>query len=1319
MLNTMKSILLGGVSLVCSFSAFAVTYVKPDATGEESGASWAEATSLEAAIQKGGVIYAAKGIYYPAATLQLTDGIQLYGGFAGTGDEAPDARDFSANETIVCGDTDKNDTWILYHPATGTSEKLTTVPVIKDGKINLPDFADVYETCAPNLSKSSSNLKRLVTVPEAANVTIDGFSFVGAGHADGGYAGLYVDGSAVATVVNCRFVACRGTRATVYVKTGGSLTFTKSSIEHCYADVMGVIDSPVNSTLVISDCRFIGNVRTASVYDQKGSAVICLDRGTRLSNSFFTRNYNCHTYANNTMESVCVGNTSYANEGVTCSGCTFVHNSCYDTTGTMTPIVHWNVGGVPVENCVIASNRTIVVSAAATVSAASAFASSAIYGAATGLAIFDNELTVTATAATVVDAAPVMANRSVVCDLTLLNSTVEDNAVTVTANDGADVAVARGVLFRPAEDSTARRALAVYNCTFMGETAGADVVYANPTEGGCGCVAYNCVFGTTHTTDTTPRVANLGVTSVAVGYGALLGAATVGANVDVSDMLVDDPLVGERAVVTEGRIPIRLLGAAVPNVRRTADVCLGTRQARRLFWYRRPGTTTWVLPSNYDKETTSPATYDSKTMIGDALGVTRPVGAFTVGSAQTLAPLAESGRTVVVRPDPADVGEIQGGLTHVMAADVGSYALTATSTSADYSFNSWRTLEDEIVSTDNPYVISSPGQGTIVLVARFNPASVTYTFDLGEHGLFDVCGLAVTNVTFRPDDPVVVPAYMLEADYAIRRWSPELPATAGAVSETFTPVYVTRVTRVETDGDLADALAAAAVYPGEAQVLLTGGTHELAAAVTISGNVTLVGEDGAVLKGASKQKWAIDGTADEDLSAVYCISNVTFVGSGVQPGLRPAVFTDCVFSNATAGGAFAALLAYTNVTCTGCTFADNVSAFHVLCSGSSLKVSCTFADCSFVGNRNGDTSMAYSGSTWYNNGIVSIENAIGFFTNCEFRANVNSKSAGSRGVIDSGSYGPVQVVGSRFEDNVVTNGYQMIYFGYYADGQHVKDSVFLGNRVVGGTGATGQSSMLRIQQTGKVQLNGNSFVSNVVDRVETGDKTADAMLVFAQGYLPKFLNCYFEGNRIRSQTASGATVPKASLVCLYGTIGIYDYGCCNNTFYNNDAPDGCFNIASNMDGARDNKWRFSNCIFRDTAGTKPFVYSAEATMRAHVVNCILTPVEDDRIVYAGCQDAALAFDSLRLHKGRLVRPVSPRSVLRQTGATVERDKDNHCVWVTVGGSRVIALGSTGGYLPNNPPFTPIEDMFGVYDGRNICGAYRKIPSGKGLVILLR
>ncbi|HRJ59083.1 MAG TPA: hypothetical protein PLV64_22550, partial [Anaerolineales bacterium] len=103
--------------------AAGVIYVDTNASGANNGSSWDDAyLTLQdalAAAASGDQIWVAAGVYYPDAgvgqtnddrmsTFQLIDGVEIYGGFAGT-ESLLSQRNISVNITILSGDIDQND----------------------------------------------------------------------------------------------------------------------------------------------------------------------------------------------------------------------------------------------------------------------------------------------------------------------------------------------------------------------------------------------------------------------------------------------------------------------------------------------------------------------------------------------------------------------------------------------------------------------------------------------------------------------------------------------------------------------------------------------------------------------------------------------------------------------------------------------------------------------------------------------------------------------------------------------------------------------------------------------------------------------------------------------------------------------------------------------------------------------------------------------------------------------------------------------------------------------------------------------------------
>ena len=120
----MKSQTLWEALAVSPAEAAGVIYVDASAIGAGTGANWTDAyTKLQdalAAASSGDQIWVAAGVYYPdegggmtnddrTATFTMINGVELYGGFAGT-ETSPGQRDWKANVTVLSGDLEQNDT---------------------------------------------------------------------------------------------------------------------------------------------------------------------------------------------------------------------------------------------------------------------------------------------------------------------------------------------------------------------------------------------------------------------------------------------------------------------------------------------------------------------------------------------------------------------------------------------------------------------------------------------------------------------------------------------------------------------------------------------------------------------------------------------------------------------------------------------------------------------------------------------------------------------------------------------------------------------------------------------------------------------------------------------------------------------------------------------------------------------------------------------------------------------------------------------------------------------------------------------------------
>ncbi|MBI1296119.1 trypsin-like serine protease [bacterium] len=96
-------------------NALGPVYAAPSATGSGSCDSWANACTLQTALDtatSGMEIWVKEGLHVPGAavteTFKLNPGVALYGGFAGT-ETSRDQRDWAANPTVLSGDVGGDD----------------------------------------------------------------------------------------------------------------------------------------------------------------------------------------------------------------------------------------------------------------------------------------------------------------------------------------------------------------------------------------------------------------------------------------------------------------------------------------------------------------------------------------------------------------------------------------------------------------------------------------------------------------------------------------------------------------------------------------------------------------------------------------------------------------------------------------------------------------------------------------------------------------------------------------------------------------------------------------------------------------------------------------------------------------------------------------------------------------------------------------------------------------------------------------------------------------------------------------------------------
>jgi len=186
-----------------------VLYVDPDATGAQTGESWADAlVTLQDALQVSEAceIWVKEGVYTPdqggshtdddrTATFALRSGVALYGGFAGT-ETGRDERNWQTHLTVLSGDIDQNDltdpngvvTSTAHITGTNAYHVVTSVGVtetaVLDGFIITAGQANGDEW----LDSHGGGIYSYEGNPTLTNITFTGNTAVGGG-------GMYIEQS--------------------------------------------------------------------------------------------------------------------------------------------------------------------------------------------------------------------------------------------------------------------------------------------------------------------------------------------------------------------------------------------------------------------------------------------------------------------------------------------------------------------------------------------------------------------------------------------------------------------------------------------------------------------------------------------------------------------------------------------------------------------------------------------------------------------------------------------------------------------------------------------------------------------------------------------------------------------------------------------------------------------------------------------------------------------------------------------------------------------------------------------------------------------
>src|SRR6056297_1640229 len=315
MTQQLRKLLILAVFFISSGALLqAQIYVNATASGANDGSSWADAyTDLNDALASaaaGDQVWVAAGTYVPGTDpdnsfYNLSDGVELYGGFNGT-EAALGDRDVAANETILSGDVNGDD--VIGDFNTNRGDNISTIV-----------FADTTIT---------------------ASTRLDGFTLSGGD-------GLFADdfdqlflssGAAVLAqgplqIANCNFTDNKSGR-------GGALSYrtgdiTGFSVENCTFDgnlarTGGAVYLAGASGGHFADCQFLNNVVEPDV-DSAGALLGGFGAGV-LQISVIDTFINCTFSGNSNLQRV--GGGMFTQDAfVVVDNCTFDSNEANDGGG--------------------------------------------------------------------------------------------------------------------------------------------------------------------------------------------------------------------------------------------------------------------------------------------------------------------------------------------------------------------------------------------------------------------------------------------------------------------------------------------------------------------------------------------------------------------------------------------------------------------------------------------------------------------------------------------------------------------------------------------------------------------------------------------------------------------------------------------------------------------------------------------------------------------------------------------------------------------------------------------------------------------------
>ncbi|HNW52419.1 MAG TPA: right-handed parallel beta-helix repeat-containing protein, partial [Prolixibacteraceae bacterium] len=353
-----------------------IIYVKANATGKNDGTSWANAyTSLQLALKDALLydqIWVAKGTYKPTIgtdrniSFSMKNGVEIYGGFAGTEAELSFRKNYGpgeANETILSGDigNEADSTDNSYHVFYHSEELLLNATAILDGFTITGGYANGTDDYWGSPSNHGGGMINYQASPTIRNCTFEGNC------ANDGGGGMFNWEHSSPLITNTLFTRNHVFGVTATEEGGGGMYNDNQSspeITHCtfsYNKAFVVDGSSVfsngggggvfndnGSSPVIDQCRFIGNFTdffgggvnyylstaniTRCVFDgnEGFGGGIQLNEGQTgtISNCLFTNNKGGGIYAAMETSANVVNCTFSKNSGDYASGLRVYNNSC-------------------------------------------------------------------------------------------------------------------------------------------------------------------------------------------------------------------------------------------------------------------------------------------------------------------------------------------------------------------------------------------------------------------------------------------------------------------------------------------------------------------------------------------------------------------------------------------------------------------------------------------------------------------------------------------------------------------------------------------------------------------------------------------------------------------------------------------------------------------------------------------------------------------------------------------------------------------------------------------------------------------------------